>query len=328
MPAASADVSPAASFAVSLLRAARTQGCERFQHQLLRSLLDRFGADHGAINTLHPAGFVASVGEGYDLAAMSAQWNAVGGAQLDRLTRRLHAQPGRALCVNEGSAERALDAAPWRDFLARHAIGHQMGVTLAFDGSDTVAHLYLNRNAVSPPYSAADVRALTRLAPALREALLVNRLAAAASHAPQEAGAALAVTDANGWILFANDGFCGAWDALAAHGRLTAPRVPSAWLHGTPPAVRQLGALGWQVSVARLGEHRRVAFRRLAAGDGLQALTARQLEVARLYCQGATHKHIGAQLGMSPATVRVHLRNAYERRGVSDRAALAASLGL
>ena len=60
--------------------------------------------------------------------------------------------------------------------------------------------------------------------------------------------------------------------------------------------MRQLGALGWQVSVARLGEHLRVAFRRLAAGGGLQALTARQLEVAQLYCQGATHKHIGARL--------------------------------
>lgn len=328
MPAASAVLSPSASFAVALLRAARTQGCERFQHHLLRTLLDRFGADHGAINTLHPAGFVASVGEGYDLAAMSAQWHAVGGAQLDRLTQRLHAQPGRALCENAGSAERALDAAPWRDFLARHGIGHQMGVTLAFDGSDTVAHLYLNRNAASPPYGSADARALTRLAPALREALLVNRLAAAASHAPQEAGAALAVTDANGWILFANDGFCEAWDALASHSALKAPCVPGSWLRGTPEALRQLGTLGWQISVARLGEHRRVAFRRLAAGGGLRALTARQLEVARLYCQGATHKHIGARLGLSPATVRVHLRNVYQRRGVSDRVALAASLGL
>lgn len=327
MPASAAS-SSVASFTVSLLRAARTQGCERFQHHLLRALLERFGADHGAINTLHPAGFVASVGEGYDLAAMSAQWHAVGGAKLDRLTRDLHAQPGRALCVNEGSAERAADAAPWRDFLARHAIGHQMGVTLAFDGSDTVAHLYLNRNAASPPYSAAEVRALTRLAPAVREALLVNRLAAAAGHEPQEAGAAVAVTDRKGWILFANDGFCGAWNELALHGDLKAPRVPATWMRSTPAAVRYLGMMGWQISVAWVGDHARVAFRRVAAGAGLQALTARQLEVARLYCQGATHKQIGARLGMSPATVRVHLRNAYSRRAVSDRAALAASLGL
>lgn len=325
---ASAASASVASFTVALLRAARTQGCESFQRHLLQALLGRFQADHGAINTLHPAGFVASVGQGYALAAMSAQWHAVGGAQLDRLTRKLHAQPGRALCVNEGSAERAADAAPWREFLARHAIGHQMGVTLAFDGSDTVAHLYLNRNAASPPYSPGEVGALTRLAPAVREALLVNRLVAAAGHDPQEAGAALAVTDAQGWILFANDAFCDAWNELASHGGLKAPRVPRPWLQATPEAVRQLGALGWQVSVACVGEHRRVAFRRVAAGAGLQALTARQLEVARLYCQGATYKHIGVRLGMSPGTVRVHLRNAYLRRAVNDRATLAASLGL
>lgn len=118
---------PSAAFALSLLRAARTQGCEVFQEALLKALAQRFGADHGAINTFHPAGFVASVGLGYDLEAMSAQWHAIGGAALDTLTQDMHVVPGSVVCANVGSAAHAAHAAPWQAFLSRHGIAHQMG---------------------------------------------------------------------------------------------------------------------------------------------------------------------------------------------------------
>lgn len=79
-----------------LLRLARTTGSERFQHELLRRLLDEFRADHGAINTWHPRSFVSSVGIGYDLAAMSEQWNRINGAELDFITFAMRAQPEQA----------------------------------------------------------------------------------------------------------------------------------------------------------------------------------------------------------------------------------------
>lgn len=72
----------------------------------------------------------------------------------------------------------------------------------------------------------------------------------------------------------------------------------------------------------------RVALQRRAARDGIAALTARQAEIARLYCMGHSSKDVGLRLGLSPATVRVHLRNAYSRAGVSSRAALRTWLGI
>lgn len=317
-----------ASFALSLLRAARTQGCEVFPEALLRALARRYGADHGAINTFHPAGFVASVGLGYDLEAMSAQWHAIGGAALDTLTQDMHVVPGSVVCANSGSAAHAAHAAPWRAFLARHGIAHQMGVALAFEGSETMAHLYLNRGPQSPPYSPPEVRAFARVVPAVREALLVNRLYAGAYQQLHEPGLAQAATDAQGWILFANDAFCRVWPALARIGDQAAPRIPAPWLQDEPQALRSLGEAGWQMEVSPLeSASLRVSFRPQMVGMEVQALTARQLEVARLYCRGLAYKDIGAQLGLSPATVRVHLRNAYARRAVNSRAALRASLG-
>ncbi|MFZ5815215.1 MAG: helix-turn-helix transcriptional regulator [Bacillota bacterium] len=52
-------------------------------------------------------------------------------------------------------------------------------------------------------------------------------------------------------------------------------------------------------------------------------LTEREAEVVRLVAQGLTDKEIAAQLYISPRTVDGHLRNIFNKVGVSNRAALA-----
>ena len=84
---------------VALLRLARTTPGEHFQQQLLQRLLELFGADHGAINTWHPRCFVSSAGIGYDLAAMSEEWNRIGGGAMDFIT----------FAMRESAAVRSLD---------------------------------------------------------------------------------------------------------------------------------------------------------------------------------------------------------------------------
>jgi len=54
------------------------------------------------------------------------------------------------------------------------------------------------------------------------------------------------------------------------------------------------------------------------------ALSAREREVLTLTAEGLTSPDIGRQLHLSPATVKTHLQNAYEKLGVSDRAAAVA----
>jgi ATP/maltotriose-dependent transcriptional regulator MalT len=74
----------------------------------------------------------------------------------------------------------------------------------------------------------------------------------------------------------------------------------------------------------RLGSraHRRRGTAR-ADGEGLAALTGRELEVARLVVDRKTNPEIAAELFLSQKTVETHLRNAFRKLGVSSRVELA-----
>lgn len=312
----------------TLFRRARTQPCQRFQQDLLRQVADAVGADHGAINTWHPGGHVASIGLGYDLQAMSDEWHAIGGATLDFLTARMEAQPFQAARAGPDDAHwQTPGAQAWRRFQHRHDIHHQLGVALRFDGSETRAHLYVNRGQGSAPYTAREADTLTALAPLLAEAMLVNRLyVSVVQGVPLEDGCAAAIVDAHGWVLYPNPAFCRAWAVLrAAFADNPAPRVPASWLRAEPRAAAKLQRMGWRLAVTPCEGGTRIELHPLAV-VGAGALTWRQLQIARLYCAGATYKDIGLQLGLSPDTVRVHLRNAYRRAGVGSRAKLREAL--
>ena len=54
-----------------------------------------------------------------------------------------------------------------------------------------------------------------------------------------------------------------------------------------------------------------------------ETLTDRQLEVAEFAAEGATTCEIGRALGISPNTVKHHLKNVYERLGIGSRVELA-----
>jgi DNA-binding CsgD family transcriptional regulator len=58
------------------------------------------------------------------------------------------------------------------------------------------------------------------------------------------------------------------------------------------------------------------------------ALTKRELEVATLAARGLTSREIAETLVVSTRTVENHLQRAYEKLGVSSRAALAEALGI
>jgi DNA-binding CsgD family transcriptional regulator len=62
---------------------------------------------------------------------------------------------------------------------------------------------------------------------------------------------------------------------------------------------------------------------RRGAGDGIAALSARELEVAELVAQGRTNRQVAEALFLSEKTIENHLGRIYSKLGVSSRAALA-----
>jgi PAS domain S-box-containing protein len=86
-------------------------------------------------------------------------------------------------------------------------------------------------------------------------------------------------------------------------------RVPSATL------VRTLSAIGREIGDC-------LARRRDELGSS--PLSARELEVLRLAAEGNSGPQIARKLFISPATVKTHFENIYEKLGVSDRAAAVA----
>ncbi|HWI63229.1 MAG TPA: AAA family ATPase [Symbiobacteriaceae bacterium] len=97
-------------------------------------------------------------------------------------------------------------------------------------------------------------------------------------------------------------------------------------LAGAPGALEGLRQA--RETFARLGAAPALAEAEAALEQGLRAslpdgLTEREAEVVRLVAQGLTDKEIGARLFISPKTVDGHLRNIFNKVGVSSRTALA-----
>ncbi|PHS23103.1 MAG: DNA-binding response regulator [Robiginitomaculum sp.] len=60
--------------------------------------------------------------------------------------------------------------------------------------------------------------------------------------------------------------------------------------------------------------------------DPMVSLTAREREILKALCDGKTNARLAKAFGVSPNTIKFHLRNLYEKLGVHNRAAAVAML--
>jgi DNA-binding NarL/FixJ family response regulator len=77
----------------------------------------------------------------------------------------------------------------------------------------------------------------------------------------------------------------------------------------------------------RLGRRPATAQRRGAGGDGLDALSGREREIAELVAQGHTNRKIALQLCLSDKTIESHLANVFAKLRVHSRAQVAERIG-
>ena len=165
-----------------------------------------------------------------------------------------------------------------------------------------------------PQAMAARASAAVALAGGDPEAAAEHALRSAAFHA--EAGAQ--VEEARSRLL--------AGQALAAAGET---ERAAAELSAAAATFDRCGAIARRDEAER--ELRRIGHKKLhrrtrpgqADGDGLGALTERELQVARLIVDRRTNAQIAAQLFLSTKTVESHVRNLFQKLGVSSRVEVA-----
>ncbi len=165
---------------------------------------------------------------------------------------------------------------------------------------------------------------------------MADRAAAAVALAAGDAGAAaeraLASAEAAGAVGAPIESALArtlAGRALAAAGD---QERATAELHRAAAELDAHGALGHRDAaereLRRLGHrnvHRRTRPGR-ADGDGVESLTERELQVARLIVDRRTNSQIAGELFLSQKTVETHVRNLFRKLGVSSRVDVARSV--
>ncbi len=202
-----------------------------------------------------------------------------------------------------------------------HKYGHENAMALALNpkGSRLLNWVGLYRADPDRQFTGREERLCEALAPHLLTALGINRTiclekldASGDWRRPS-----FAMADRRGMLWYAEPDFnrlIGAeWPAWRE------PALPKPLVDGIKHAGRFAGRT-LVVTAAPLGRLLLLRARPLSAID---RLTRRERDVALAYSRGHSSKAVARQLGISPATVHHHLRIAYDKLGVDNKASLA-----
>ncbi|MGV2292742.1 helix-turn-helix transcriptional regulator [Trinickia sp. YCB016] len=297
-----------------------------FRYALLDMLQDIAAHSGGTLLQWYLNDASSACSRGFDVFTIGTAWHVHDGPQNDILSLDMRANPRTAVVINwHDSRMQAPGMASWRRFNQTFGIRHQMGIGLPLDDERGLLLIYMMRDDTLPPYTADDAARLTQAAPHLLEAWQVNRLCASVAGGLIEGPVPMALVAPDGWMLYPNAAFVDAWAAMAAlEADIQIPFLPRDWLQpggaGIPHA--KFSRLGWNLVVEPAADGYRVELRTMLISETLHQLTSRELEVARLYNEGYSHKEIGGILRLSPNTVRVHLRNVFKKLEISSRGQL------
>lgn len=256
-----------------------------------------------------------------DPPAILASWGAV--QHLDVLSPLLLARPRVAQRQDVDDPRIAGEAhAPLRAHLERFALRYSLCIAVPVDDGRAMTVLILVRHAAGDRYADTDLAALEQAAPHVAEASAINR-GMALLRSPRIGLGELRVAkiDAEGNFIQTTPAFAQLFWAGAEPQTtridancLAAIRRGKPW--PLPDGGHVLHALaeapGWLL--------------RLHPASRVDRLTPRELELARLFAAGESHKAIAQRAGLAPATVRNHLRNIYAKLEIQHRVELIEAL--
>lgn len=238
-------------------------------------------------------------------------WKAI--RHQDVTVARVHAKPGMAVVVNMQAPD-TTDGLRWLG--QRHDIGELLCVICTDGVTQLSDHLALYRRPGAAAFTPAECELLACLMSHLAAAVSLNQFRTLQtlrlSLDSQEQRLALAVCDGMGVLQSAEPAFVDL--LLTEWPEWSGPALPA--------SVRPQGYLGrrLQIEARQINDLYLLTARFRCA---MAQLSSRESDVARLFGQGGTYKEIARQLGMSPHTVRHHIRSIYTKLGISGKAGIA-----
>lgn len=258
-----------------------------------------------------------------DPRAVMASWRRV--SHLDVLSPRVMGRPFEVHRLDVDAPEVSGPSyAPLREHLVRFSLWRTLCVAMPIVEERCATILLITRHSPDAHFTDAEARELEALAPHVAEAAAVCRVLALANH--PEVGVhdlPVAVVDAGGRLVQTTIAFRRAlFGAKSPKEPHLAPNVLSALRAGTPWMLPD----GQRCLEAWLDRDGGMLVRVSNRGR-LATLSARELDIARRYANGSSYTVIAGELGISPATVRNHIRHVYEKLDVRHRVALIEALG-
>lgn len=233
----------------------------------------------------------------------------------DELAQALHRSPGLTICID---AQRMRESGIAR-LLTEFDVAQVMSTLIASPELNLVTFLSLYRGIDQSPFGEEERRFKQSAMPHLVATWNMNWISGLeqlqAHSAPTRA--ANAIADRHGVLLSAEPRFLALlrreWPEWKG------PELPSA-----------LASALWSRSRSHIGSA--IAARcdlvadlqllEVRARSPIDRLSRRERSVAASFAEGHSHKEVAGSLGLSPATVRHHLRRIYSKLAVSDKAAL------
>lgn len=298
---------------LDLQRLAQHQEIEHFQHPALARLsqllafdsawwgrsavIEGLPQEHSSCLYHLPPGYLAD-------------WQSI--RHLDVTVGRVHATPGQAVIVDMRDPDNG-SALNWLG--QRHGLGELLCVIHIDPQTHLSDHLTLYRKPGAPRFSADDCVLLNNLMLHLVAAVSANQirtLVAMRETLTSPRSLALAVCDPRGVLQCAERGFIDL--LLSEWPRWNGPTLP------VPLDERGHEGKHIQIQASAVGDQWLLAAR---INRTLPQLSPRENDVAQGFGEGKTYKEVARDLGLSPNTVRHHLRAIYTKLGVKDKARIA-----